>query len=166
MIVSQIAAMSRNRVIGKNNRLPWNMPDDLAYFFRKTRGRHIIMGRNNYEANGKALPGRINIVITGKKTYNAPACIVVSSIDDALEYARNHGETEAFIVGGGELYRSTLDLADRIYLTLIDTEMEGDVYFPEFDLKLWKQVSEEKHRADDRNPYDFTYFVYEKINQN
>ncbi len=166
MIISQIAAMARNRVIGRDNRLPWHMPDDLAWFFRVTRGHHIIMGRRNYEANGRALPGRTNIVITRKKTYEAPGCVVVHSIAEALDYARRQGEQEAFIVGGGEIYAATLSLADRIYLTLIDTDAEGDVFFPELDPAEWQVVSKEPHKADQRNPYDYTFYIFERKTKN
>ena len=165
MIISQIAAMSKNRVIGKDNKLPWHMPDDLAYFFRTTRGRHIIMGRKNFEANGQALPNRINIVVTRQASYNAPGCIVVPGIEEALEHARKNGETEAFIVGGGEIYEASMPETERIYLTIIDVELEGDVFFPELDEEEWKVVREEKHGADIKNPYDFTYFVYERKNK-
>ena len=162
MIVSQIAAMARNRVIGRDNRLPWHMPDDLAWFFRITRGHHIIMGRRNYEANGRALPGRTNIVITRNPHYQAPGCVVVQTIAEALGYARHHGEEEAFIVGGGQIYAATLSLTDRIYLTLIDTEVEGDAFFPELDLREWKIVREDPHKADQRNPFDYTFYIYER----
>ncbi len=162
MIISQIAAMSRNRVIGRDNRLPWHMPDDLAWFFRITRGHHIIMGRRNYEANGKALPGRVNIVVTHNKEYEAPGCIVVHSVEEALSYAEKHGEKEAFIVGGGVLYAETLHLTDRIYLTLIDTYVEGDTFFPELDPEQWQTVSADFHPADDRNPYNYTFYIFEK----
>ena len=166
MIISQIVAMTKNRVIGKDNKLPWHMPHDLAYFFTTTRGRHIIMGRKNFEANGKALPGRTNIVVTHQKRYAAPGCVVVGSIKDALDFARQQGEKEAFIVGGGEFYRATLDITDRIYLTVIDAQIEGDVFFPDFDLTEWNKIREEKHSADEKNPFDFTYFVYERKSTN
>ena len=163
MVISQIAAMSQNRLIGVDNRLPWYMPDDLAYFFRITRGRHIIMGRKNYEANGRALPNRVNIVVTGKKKYVAPGCIVVHSIDEALQYAKDQGEDEAFIVGGGEIYKATLDITDRIYLTIIETKIKGDTYFPELNFNNWKIVSEEFHKADSRNKFNYTFYIYEKL---
>ena len=162
MHISQIAAMARNRVIGRDNRLPWHMPDDLAWFFRVTRGHHIIMGRRNFEANGKALPGRINIVVTRNPDYRAPGCVVVHTIDEALAYARDHGEEEAFIVGGGKIYAATLPLTERIYLTIIDTDAEGDVFFPELDPQEWQVMSREPHKADDRNPYDYTFFIFER----
>ncbi|HHJ09421.1 MAG TPA: type 3 dihydrofolate reductase [Bacteroidetes bacterium] len=161
-MISQIAAMSRNRVIGRDNTLPWHMPDDLAYFFRVTKERHIIMGRRNYEANGKALPGRVNIVVTRNKDYHAPGCIVVHSVQEALDYAKKQGEKEVFIVGGGVLYAATLDITDRIYLTLIDAYVEGDTFFPELDPKQWQVVFEEFHPADERNPYNYTFYIFER----
>jgi dihydrofolate reductase len=162
MLISQIAAMARNRVIGRDNRLPWHMPDDLAWFFRITRGHHIIMGRRNFEANGKALPGRTNIVITRNPDYRAPGCVVVHTIEEALAYARSHGEEEAFIVGGGEIYAATLPLTGRVYLTIIETEVEGDTLFPELDPLEWEVTSREPHRADERNPFDYTFYIFER----
>ena len=120
------------------------------------------MGRKNYEANGRALPKRVNIVVTGKKKYEAPGCIVVHSIDEALQYAKNQGEDEAFIVGGGEIYKATLDLTNRIYLTIIETKIEGDTYFPELNFNDWKIVSEEFHKADSRNKFNYTFYIYER----
>lgn len=162
MIISQIVAVSGNWVIGKDNRLPWHMPDDLAYFFRLTRNRHVIMGRRNYLANKGPLPKRVNIVVSRNSSFKAPGCIVVHTVDDAIRYAREHGETEAFIIGGGTIYRLTQKLTDRIYLTLIDTEVEGDTFYPKPDLKLWEPVSIEHHPADDRNPYPYTYYIYQR----
>ncbi|NOY36489.1 MAG: dihydrofolate reductase [Chlorobi bacterium] len=162
-MISHIAAMARNRVIGKNNRLPWHMPDDLAYFFRITRGHHVIMGRRNFEANGKALPNRVNIVVTQQKDYYAPGCVIVNSVADALNYSEDHGETEAFIIGGGEIYKATLPIVQRIYLTIIDTEVEGDTFYPELDMRMWKTLSEKHHEANVQNPHPYTFFIYEKI---
>ncbi len=139
------------------------MPDDLAYFFRMTRGRHIIIGRKNYEANGKALPDRVNIVVTRQKDYEAPGCVIVHSLDDALQYARTAGEEEVFISGGSGVYMASLDITDRIYLTLIDAEIEGDVFYPELDMTQWRTASEIKHKSDARNKYDYTYFVFERL---
>ncbi len=165
MMISQIAAMARNRVIGRNNRLPWHMPDDLAYFFRVTKGHHIIIGRKNYEANGKALPGRVNIVITRNSQYQAPGCIVVHTIPEALEYAETQREKEVFIAGGSAIYTAILPLTDRIYLTIIEAEVEGDTYFPEINPEHWHIVSQEAHPADARNPYPYTFYIYERKHQ-
>lgn len=162
MIVSQIAAMSRNRVIGKDNKLPWNMPDDLAYFFKVTRGHHIILGRKNFEANGKALPNRVNIVVTRNPNYKAPGCIVVENIQQALKYSESKGEEEVFIVGGGQIYQASLGITNKIYLTIIDTEIKGDVFFPELDLKSWNVISKVAHSADSNNPFNYTYYIFER----
>ena len=162
MIISQIAAMSRNRVIGRNNKLPWHMPDDLAYFFRLTKGHHIIMGRRNYEANGKALPGRVNLIVTRNQDYRAPGCIVVHSVQEALDYTEKQSEKEAFIVGGGAIYTATLPLADRIYLTLIDAYVDGDTFFPVLDPEQWQVISEDFHSFDEKNPYNYTFYIFER----
>jgi dihydrofolate reductase len=165
MLISQIAAMARNRVIGRDNRLPWHMPDDLAWFFRITRGHHIIMGRRNYEANGRALPGRTNIVITRNRDYRAPDCVVAHTVEEALDYARRRGEEEVFIVGGGEIYAATLSLTDRVYLTIIDTEVEGDTSYPVLDPQEWEEISRDPRKADDRNPYNYTFYIFERKKQ-
>jgi dihydrofolate reductase len=165
MLISQIAAMARNRVIGRDNRLPWHMPDDLAWFFRITRGHHIIMGRRNYEANGRALPGRTNIVITRNRDYRAPDCVVAHTVEEALDYARRQGEEEVFIVGGGEIYAATLSLTDRVYLTIIDTEVEGDTSYPVLDPQEWEEISRDPRKADDRNPYNYTFYIFERKNK-
>jgi len=165
MHISQIAAMARNRVIGRDNRLPWHMPDDLAWFFRITRGHHIIMGRRNYEANGRALPGRTNIVITRNRDYRAPDCVVAHTVEEALDYARRRGEEEVFIVGGGEIYAATLSLTDRVYLTIIDTEVEGDTSYPVLDPQEWEEISRDPRKADDRNPYNYTFYIFERKKQ-
>jgi len=141
------------------------MPDDLAYFFRITRGRHIIMGRKNFEANGKVLPDRLNIVVTRDSNYKAPGCLVMHSVEDALQYSLEQGEEEVFIVGGGSLYQNTINLAGRIYLTLIETVVEGDVFFPIIDQTEWEVVSEKKYKADKRNPFDYTYLIYERLDK-
>jgi dihydrofolate reductase len=160
MIISHIVAVSKNWVIGKDNRLPWKMPSDAQYFHDVTMGHPVIMGRKNYEANKKALPGRLNIVITRRSGFKPDDAVVVHSIDQALGIV-NH--PEVFIVGGGEIYSLTLHLADRIYLTIIDTIVEGDTYYPEIDFSNYEIVSEEKHKADARNPFDWTYFILESI---
>ena len=124
------------------------------------------MGRKNFEANGKALPNRLNIVVSRNKNYKAPGCLVLNSVDEAVQYSLEKGEEEVFIVGGGSLYKTTLDLTDRIYLTLIDTVINGDVFFPVIDPVIWEIVSEEKHKANKRNSFDYTYLIYERVNKN
>jgi dihydrofolate reductase len=165
MIISLIAAMASNRVIGKNNDLPWKLPDDMKYFMQTTRGHHCIMGRKNYDSlplKFKPLPQRTNIVVTRQKNLDAPGCIVVDSIDQALKIAADHQEAETFIIGGAEIYHLGLPHAHRIYLTEIAAAVEGDTYFPEFDHTLWKETSREHHAADERHAYAFDFVVYER----
>lgn len=138
------------------------MPDDLAYFFKVTRGHHIILGRKNFEANGKALPNRVNIVVTRNPNYKAPGCKVVENIQQALKYSESKGEEEVFIVGGGQIYEASLSITDKVYLTIIDTEIEGDVFYPELNPKSWKQISKVAHSADSNNPFDYTYYIFER----
>jgi len=165
MIISQIAAMTRNRVIGKDNRLPWRLPADMAFFKSTTTGHHVIMGRKNFEAEKKPLPSRTNIVVTSKADYKAEGCIVVHSIKDGIDLARKNGETECFIIGGGEIYQESLEMTDQIYLTIIDTEMDGDVFFPELNFDQWKIVRQNEYGKDDRNPFDFTIYLFKRIRE-
>jgi len=164
MIISHIAAVSRNFVIGKNNQLPWKMPDDLNYFHKVTHGHIVIMGRKNYLANGKALKYRTNIVITRSDTFKPADATVVHSIEEAISTAKAFLPDEVFIVGGGEIYRQTLSIADRIYLTLIDVEVEGDAFYPEIDFNDYNTVSEIKKKSDRKNPYNHTYYILEPKN--
>lgn len=162
MILSHIVAVSRNYVIGKDNRLPWHMPDDMRYFHRITRGHIVIMGRKNYEANGGALKGRSNIVITRNKGYTLPDAEVVHSVDEAIQLAASRTDDEVFIVGGGNIYAQTLATVDRIYITVIDTEVKGDAHYPRIDFDDYRIVSREPHSADKSNPFDWTYYILEK----
>ena len=138
------------------------MPHDSAYFHRITEGHCVIMGRKNYEANRGALPGRTNIVITRQHNFNPADAIVVNSAGEAVKIASNLKEEEAFIVGGGEIYRLTLDITDRIYITIIDTFAEGDTYYPELDFSKWDIISEIPMKKDTQNPYDYTYYILER----
>ncbi|HYX07824.1 MAG TPA: dihydrofolate reductase, partial [Bacteroidales bacterium] len=165
MIISQIAAMTRNRVIGKDNRLPWRLPADMAFFKSTTTGHHVIMGRKNYEAEKKPLPSRTNIVVTSKADYKAEGCIVVHSIKEGIEIARKDGEKECFIIGGGEIYQESLEMTDQIYLTIIDTEMDGDVFFPEINFDNWKIVRQNEYAKDENNPFDFTIYLFKRIRE-
>ena len=167
MFISLIAAISQNNVIGKNNDLPWHLPDDMKYFMQTTKGHHVIMGRKNYDSipeKFRPLPNRINIVVTRQQGLQAPNCIIVNAIEKGLELARQHGETEAFIIGGSEIYHQGFALANRLYLTEIHATIEGDTYFPEFNKKQWKEVSRKHHSTDERHKYSFDFVVYERIN--
>lgn len=164
MIVSQIAAMSKNRVIGVNNTLPWSLPEDLKFFREKTKDRIIIMGRKTFESLPGVLPKRFHIVVTRQKDYsiNHPQAIVVESIEKALQEAEKRtaewGE-EVFVVGGGEIYTQALAFTNRIYLTVIDREVKGDAFFPEFDQKKFKLVD----KKDRTVPENFSFCTFEKL---
>mgnify|MGYP001430220406 CR=1 FL=1 len=162
MIISQIVAVSLNNAIGKNNGLPWHMPTDMAYFKDKTWGHHIVTGRRNYEAEGKALPGRINIVLTRNVDYQINDGIVVNKLEKAVDIARKSGEKELFIVGGAEIYKLAMPLTDRIYLTRIHAVVDGDTFYPELDMNTWKDVSIDRRKADENNPFDYDFIVYER----
>lgn len=165
MIISMIAAMGSNRVIGKDNDIPWHLPDDFKYFKETTKGHHVIMGRKNWESlphSFQPLPGRPNIVITRQEEYPLEGATVVKSLEEALHIAKDNGEHEAFIIGGGEIYRMGLEYADKIYLTEINGEFDGQVTFPEFDKNIWEEVSREHHPADERHKYSFDFVVYSK----
>jgi len=162
MKVSQIVAASLNNVIGINNGLPWKMPNDTAYFKNKTLGHHIVMGRRNYEAERKALTGRVNIVLTRNRNYKIDDGIVVHKMEEAIEIARKAGETELFIIGGAEIYKLAMPFTDRIYLTRIHTELKGDTFYPEPDWNRWKETSKAYYIKDQFNPFDYDFLVYEK----
>ncbi len=165
MLISLIAALSKNHVIGKNNDLPWHLPDDMKYFMKTTSGHHVIMGRKNYQSipeKFRPLPNRTNIVVTRQQNLTLPGCTVVHSIEEGIEVARKNNETEAFIIGGAEIYRAGLAYADQLYLTEIDALLEGDTYFPEFNKSEWKELSRKHHPADDRHRYAFDVVVYRK----
>lgn len=162
MVISQIVAASLNNVIGINNGLPWHMPIDSAYFKDKTWGHHIVTGRRNYEAEGKALPGRVNIVLTRSSELKLADAMVLSTLDEAIDFAKQKGEEELFIVGGEQIYQLAMPVTDRIYLTRIHVEIEGDTHYPEPDWTNWVEISREDHKKDERNPYDFDFLFFER----
>jgi len=157
-----IAAMAKERVIGKDNDLPWRLPADLKYFMKTTTGHHIIMGRKNFQSLPKRLPNRTNIVLSRQEKFQAFGCVVVQNLEEALELARFNGEEEAFIIGGAQIYELAFPLAHRLYLTYIDLEVEGDTFFPEYDQSEWELKSERAFKADEKNKYDHRYCVYER----
>jgi dihydrofolate reductase len=165
MIISLIAALGKNRVIGKNNDLPWHLPDDMKYFMNTTKAHHVIMGRKNYESipeKFRPLPNRTNIVVSRQKNYQAPNCTLVNSLEAGIELARKAGEQELFIIGGAEIYSQALQYATRLYLTEIDEVIEGDTYFPTVNMADWQEVSRIHHGRDDRHAHSFDFVVYEK----
>lgn len=166
MIISLIAALTKNRVIGKNNYLPWHLPDDMKYFMQTTKGHHVIMGRKNYESipeKFRPLPNRTNIVATHQKNYSAPGCTTVNTMEDGIALAQAANEKELFIIGGSEIYSLGMRFANRLYLTEIDATLEGDTYFPEFNINEWKELSRTHHQTDIRHAYGFDFVIYEKV---
>ena len=160
MTLSLVVAASSNNVIGRDGGLPWHLPDDLRQFKRLTTGKDVIMGRSTYESIGRPLPDRRNIVMTRNADYVADGCDVVSSVSEAIDAVE--GAEEAMIIGGGQVYRDFLPLADRIYLTRVQAEVEGDTYFPEIDEATWRLVSSEHHGADEKHRYAFDVMVFER----
>ena len=163
MIVSAIVATARNLVIGHQNQIPWYLPADLKYFKKVTTGHHVIMGRKSFESIGRPLPNRTNVVITRDLFFVATGCTVVHSLEEALTLADANGETEAFIIGGGEIYRQSWPYLDRIYLTEVEVEPEGSVYFPKMDETEWRENSSEAYPADEKNEFAYKFRVLERV---
>lgn len=167
MIVSLIAAIPKNRAIGKDNQLIWDLPKDMKFFMDSTMGHNIIMGRKNYESipeKYRPLRNRTNIIVTRNKNYKAENCFVTHSIKEAIAIAKNNNEKECFIIGGGEIYRQSLigNLVDKMYITHIEASFEGDTFFPKVDWSKWKRKNIFSHKNDQENPYDFEVVSYEK----
>lgn len=160
-MISLIVAMDQNRVIGKDNQLPWHLPADLQYFKNVTTGHPIVMGRKTRESIGRNLPNRENVVITRNKDYQCEGCTVIHSVDEIKEWSKTKNE-EIFIIGGAELFKETLALMDRLYITLIESEFDGDTHLPEIDMENWSLIKQEKGIKDDKNKYDYTFYVYKR----
>ena len=160
MTVSIIAAVARNGIIGKGLDLPWHLPADLSRFKRITMGHHLIMGRRTFEAIGRPLPGRTSIVLTRSAVELPGGVGRARSLDEALDLAA--GDDEVFIVGGAALFTEALSRADRLYLTRLRAEFDGDVYFPDLDLADWRETAREEHDADARHPCPYTFLTYER----
>lgn len=159
MKLSLIVAVSRNGVIGIDNQLPWHLPEDLKYFKSVTMGKPLIMGRKTYDSIGRPLPGRTNIVVTRDPSWQAPGVEVAQSLEVALKLGQSAceaaGADEIMVIGGEQIYRMTLPAADRLYLTQVDAEVEGDAFFPEVDFSQWQQISEQLPELTDTHPYRF-----------
>lgn len=153
--------MDRNRLIGRDNALPWRLPADLAHFKAVTLGKPILMGRKTYESIGRPLPGRHNIVISRNPDFSAPGCTVVASVDAALAAAGD--VPEVMVIGGAQLYAELLPHAQRIYLTRIEAGFEGDAWFPELPGDLWRERERSEHAPDDKNPHPYTFLVLERV---
>ena len=161
MLVSAIVAVSENNVIGRDGHLPWHLSADLKRFKAITTGHSIILGRKNYDDIGRPLPNRTNYVLTRQENFQAPGCIVCSSLEAALTKAEAAGETECFIIGGSAVYRDAMPKVKKLYLTKVLSNVEGDVFFPEWG-DGWRQVSEEKFPSDEKNDFETLFQVWER----
>ncbi len=169
MITSLIAAISENNVIGKDNDLIWHLPNDIKFFKEKTLNHHVITGRKNYISipeKYRPLANRTNIILTRQVDFKEEGCVVLHSLEAAIAYARNNNEEEVFIIGGGQIYKEAIEknLVDKMYVTYVKQNFDGDTYFPEINKELWKQVSEINNDADENHHYPYSFVVYEKMN--
>lgn len=160
MRIAAIFAMSDNRVIGKDNQLPWRLPADMRHFKKITMGKPILLGRKTYESIGHALPGRCNVVITRDIHFQAPGCVVANSLETAL-LAADYSE-EIIVIGGAILYQHLLPRTHRLYMTLIHHQFDGDTYFPELNMNEWQEIEREDHHADAENQYDYSFITLDR----
>lgn len=164
MKISSIVATSLNHAIGKNNQLLWHLPADLKFFKTTTMGCPVVMGRKTFQSIGRVLPGRKNVVITRDTSFNSNHefdILIATSLQEAFKLLAN--ESQIFILGGGEIYKQSMDLVDNIYLTKVHTTIEGDVYFPVINPQQFQLVWEESHQADEKNQYDYTFQKFERL---
>lgn len=162
MLISIIVAVSENGVIGKDNQLIWRLPEDLKRFKALTLGHPIIMGRKTFESIGKPLPGRTSIVITRNTDFKVDGALVVHSLDEALKEAKKIEEQELFVIGGGELYKQALPMADKLYITEVNTITDGDTFFNISSPEQWEETERTAHQADDRHKFSFNFVNYNK----
>ena len=163
MTVSLIAAVAKNGAIGNKGKIPWRLSDDMKYFATVTNGHTVIMGRKTYESIlkhlGKPLPNRTNIVVTKQEDFNAPSCIIAGNLNAAFKAALNE---KIFVIGGSQIYETALPFADKLYITHVDADIEGDVFFPKIDAKEWAKTGEDCHTKDDKNDYNYCFTIYER----
>jgi len=161
MTLSILVILSTNNVIGRDNKLPWHMPADLKRFKNLTMGHHILMGRRTFDEIKKPLPGRVNVVITRDPQFAPEGVAIARSIDEAISKAEAAGDLEIFLIGGGEIFKQVIHIADRMYITRIHAEIDGDTYFPEFDdVNEWKLIDAEHFEADEKNAYPYSFLTY------
>ncbi|MPW31399.1 type 3 dihydrofolate reductase [Agarivorans sp. B2Z047] len=161
MKVAMIAAMAKQRVIGKDNQMPWHLPADLKHFKAVTMGKSVIMGRLTYQSIGRPLPGRLNIVVSRNVDLVIEGVTVVNTVQAALDLVKD--EAEVMVIGGGNIYQQCLAFADTLYLTFIEKEVEGDAHFPDYQKYQWQQLASEKHLADEKNPYNYEFVTLERV---
>ena len=158
--LSLIVAMAKNRVIGADNKIPWHLPNELKLFKSLTMGHHIVMGRRTYESIKRLLPGRTTVIVTRQKDYSVPGAVVAHSIREALEACR--GDDEIFVIGGADLFRETLPIADRIYLTVVDAEPRGDTFMPDVAMDEWEETSAQSFARDEKHAHAYRLTVYDR----
>jgi dihydrofolate reductase len=163
VVISVIAAVARNGVIGRGGELPWHLPADLRRFRKLTTGHHIVMGRKTFETLARPLPERTNVVITRQIGFDAPGAVIAASLDEALAGARQAGETEVFVIGGAEIFRIAIPIADRLYLTQIEGDVPGDTYFPEYDHSQWRLIEQFDRPPDEKNVLPMTFLRYDRL---
>jgi dihydrofolate reductase len=164
MIISAIVAVSENHAIGKDNKLPWHLPEDLKFFKRTTMGKPVLMGRKTYESLRKPLPGRLNVVLSGSNLELPEGVILCHTFGAGLQKMQETGSEEIFIIGGGQIFSESMDMIDRIYLTLVHTVIDGaSAFFPEIDHSHWRVVWEERHEADEKHQYAYTFQQLERV---
>ncbi|WP_220719081.1 type 3 dihydrofolate reductase [Agarivorans litoreus] len=161
MKVAMIAAMAKQRVIGKDNQMPWHLPADLKHFKAVTMGKPVIMGRLTYQSIGRPLPGRLNIVVSRNVDLAIEGVTVVNTVQAALDLVED--EDEVMIIGGGNIYQQCLVFADTLYLTFIEKDVEGDAHFPDYQQYQWQQLASEKHLADEKNPYNYEFVTLARV---
>jgi dihydrofolate reductase len=162
MIISLIVAASENNAIGKDNQLLWNLPNDMKFFKNKTWGMTVVMGRKTFEAVNRPLPGRVNIVITTKENWKSENVWVARDLDDALKQAATTNCKEIFIIGGGEIYKQSISIADKIYMTRVHATLEGDTFFPAIDESIWQLTGNIDFTTDDKHAYAYSFQTWEK----
>ncbi len=162
MKIILIAAVAKNRVIGRNNDLIWHMPDDLKFFKKTTLGHPVIMARKTFESFGRPLPGRTNIILSRGNQPPHPDVLLFQDLEKALAHCRNAGHSECYIAGGQQIYELAMPIADRLIITEIHETFEGDTFFPEFDEMTWKEISRTDHKADEKNPYAYSFVIWER----
>ncbi len=163
-MISLIVAYDKNYGIGKENTLPWKLSEDLKNFKKVTENNYIVMGRKTFESIGRPLPNRKNIILTRDKEYQQDKCLIINNIQDILNFAESKPHYEIFVIGGAEIYTQMLEHADRLYITKVDTEMQGlDAYFPKWDESKYKRIGHKEFNKNEKNQFDFTFSVFEKL---
>lgn len=158
--ISLLVAMAKNRVIGANGGIPWHLPSELKLFKSLTMGHHMVMGRKTYESINRLLPGRTTVIVTRQRDYTIPGAIVVHSVKEALDASK--GDEEIFVIGGADLFRETLPIANRIYLTIVDAEPAGDTFMPEFDMGEWQETSSRSFEPDEKHVHGYHFAIYDR----